>query len=208
MNAGFSNLTALKAQLLASTLRTRTDWDTQLLSLGLGVAATINAHCNRQFAREAGGFYTTSGGRMALILPRYPVEAVTAIETRESAAHDWIDELASLDTTDTESGLLRFASELGSGGQIRITYTGGYHWETKEPADAGYPTALPSGATLIPADVVTAWHLQCEALWRAKDKLGAKIKDEAETGTPAANTIELIPAVKAMLQAHVRYALL
>lgn len=207
MNAGFSNLTALKAQLLAPTLRARTDWDAQILALGLGVAAMVNGHCNRQFAREVGGFYTTSGGRMSVVLPRYPVETVTAIETRETAADDWVDELDALATTDTESGVVTFDAVLGAGGQIRITYTGGFFWETKEPTDAGYPTATPSGATLIPADVVAAWHLQVEALWRARDKVGNQIAKEPAEGATGLTSADLSPAVRQMLAAHVRYAL-
>jgi len=207
MNAGFSNLASLKAQLLAASLRTRTDWDTQLRALGLGVAAAISAHCNRDFARAVGDAYTTSGGRQSLILPRYPVETVSAIETRDSAADAWADALASLDYTDTRSGVVRFETPLAEGGQIRVTYTGGYFWDTKEPTEAGYPTATPAGAATIPDNVVTAWHLQCEALWRAKDKLGTKIKDEPEAGGSVLTNIELIPAVRAMLAPFVRYAL-
>jgi len=209
MNAGFSNLTALKAQLLAASLRTRTDWDTQIRALGLGVAAAINAHCNREFSREEGGFYVTSGGRLSLILPRYPVETITAIETRDSAASDWVDELASLDYSENLSGLVKFETPLGDGGQIRVTYTGGYFGETLDSTDDGSPTAVPEGAASIPDNVLTAWHLQCEALWRAKDKLGTMIKDEPDSqgGTAALTNIELIPMVKAMLAPFVRYAL-
>lgn len=209
MNAGFSNLTDLKAQLLAASLRSRTDWDVQLRALGLGVAGAIAGHCARQFAREVGDFYVTGGGRMSLILPRYPVEAVSLVETRDSVADDWEDATAEVHDWQPSSGLVQFRSALAQGGQIRVTYTGGYHWETKEPADAGYPTAKPAGAASIPEAVVAAWQLQCEALWRAKDKLGTKIKDEPDSqGGPAALTnIELIPAVQAMLRPFVRYAL-
>lgn len=209
MNAGFSNLTSLKAQLLAQSLRTRTDWDTQIRALGVGVAAAIGAYCNRDFLREEDGFFTTSGGRQSLILPRYPVEEISAIETRDSAADDWVDELDSLDYSEGLSGLVKFETALGEGGQIRVTYTGGYFWETKEPTDVGYPTATPAGAATIPDNVVTAWHLQCEALWRAKDKLGTKIKDEPDSqgGTAALTNIELLPMVKAMLAPFIRYAL-
>ena len=38
MNAGFSNLTTLKAYLLASSLRSSTAFDQAILTIGLGVA--------------------------------------------------------------------------------------------------------------------------------------------------------------------------
>lgn len=207
MNAGFSNLTTLKAQLLAKSLRERDDWDTQIRALGLGVAAQFSTHCNRQFARLAGDFYVTSGGRMSVIVPRYPVEGVAAIETRDGAGDDWSDQQAQLDYYDQTSGIVRFESVLGAGGQIRVTYTGGYVWETKEPADEGFPTIHPAGAAPIPEDLLTAWLLQCEAVWGQRDKLGTKIADKASGEGALAAFPELIPAVRLMLNGHIRYAL-
>jgi len=208
MNAGFSNLTALKAQMLSRDMRPRTDFDAQLLALGLGVAAAFDTFCNRRFARAADDFFTTTGGRASLILPRLPLEEVAAVETRDRAADDWTDQTSDLDYYNPDSGLVRFATTLDAG-QIRVTYTGGYHWEVKEPTDAGYPTAVPAGAATIPADVLTAWHLQCQALWRASDKLGTGLAKEPDSqgGTSALTNIELIPAAKALLAGYVRYAL-
>lgn len=208
MNAGFANLYTLKAQILAGSLRTRTDFDAQLLALGLGVAAAFDTHCNRHFARLADDFHVTTGGRQSLIVPRLPLEEVAVIETRDTIAAGWTDETAALATWSADSGVVRFTSSLDAE-QIRVTFTGGYHWETKEPTDAGYPTAIPSGAATIPADVLSAWFLQVETIWRAKDKLGTEIAKEPSSsgGTMAISSIELIPTVKQMLAGYVRYNL-
>ena len=208
MNAGFSSLTALKAQLLSQSLRSRTDFDAQLLALGLGVTGAIETFCNRKFARVAGDIAIMTGGRASIILPRYPIEAITALDVRDTITAGWTDSLTSLDTYNPESGTVYFSAAI-MGAQIRVTYTGGFFWETKEPTEGGYPTALPGGATALPAAVITAWHLQCQAIWNAKDKLGTQIIKEpaSQGGTAAATNIELIPAVKQMLAGEVRYAL-
>ena len=204
MNAGFSSLTALKAQLLAPTLRARTDWDTKIAALGLGVAGAFEGFCNRSLARVAAGTFTTTGGRASLILPRYPVETITALETRDTIAAGWTDALASLDTFAPESGAVYFASPLDVA-QIRVTYTGGFWWDTSEDASG----TLPGGATALPAEILSAWHMQVEKIWNAKDKLGTQIAKEPTSagGTAALTSADLSPAVRQMLSAHVRYAL-
>lgn len=204
MNAGLSSLTSLKAQILAASLRARTDWDTQLFALGLGVAGAIEGSLGRRLARLPGDTHTVPGNQDVISLPRYPLEAVSAVAYRERVTDDWSDATSSLFTWNAASGLVYLEGQLTTAtGQIRVTYTGGYWWDDTENNSG----SLPAGATALPAALLTAWHTQVEAMWRAKDKLGLKIKEEAETGSPAQNTIELLPSVLTAIAPFRRLAL-
>ena len=184
MNAGFSNLDTLKKQLLANTLKNDTRFDKLILSLGLGVATQIENACQRRFALATGDTETFPADRAEFLLSRTPVTAVTLIELKIAEADGWVAQ--------TDPNFIR-ALNLVNGivdcgpedcgpyyGQVRITYNGGYFWEQLEPDDTAYPTALPAGATPVPADLVNAWLLQCRHVWNQLDKLGTNILKAGE----------------------------
>jgi len=79
--------------------------------------------------------------------------------------------------------------------RIRITYTGGFWFDTTEDNSG----VLPNAATPLPASVKLAWYLQCQNLWKRFDKLGAQIAQNPEQQSALA-AAELIPQVKELLR--------
>lgn len=206
MNAGFSSLTALKGQLLAVTLRSRTDWDSQLTALGLGVAATIEDSLGRKLARLLGDTHTVPGDTAVVSLPRYPIETITAVAYRDRSAADWQDATGQLYTWSSAAGLAYLDGQLTDHlGQVRVTYSGGYWWDTSETT----PGTLPTGAAALPAALHSAWLTQCRDQWRAMDPLGTSLakSSEAATQTPTLGQLALSPAVLAAIAPYRRLAL-
>jgi len=206
-----SSLTYLKAQLLAEALREGTEYDAQIRALGAGVAGALDNFCNRKFAYAANDTVIFSGDRAHYYLPRYPLNdaADLTVETRVARTDAWAELDATL-TTNPQTGLLDFGFELGSPlVQVRVTYTGGYWFDTSE---AGSGT-LPAGATALAdsaPDVLAAWLLQCKKVWEVADPLGGRIvpsKDVPQLVGLSLAGLELIPIVKEMLRPHMRYQL-
>lgn len=210
MNAGFSNLAALKASLLAAELRALTDFDTMLSNIGLGTSGMIEQHCNRKFIRAAGDTEVIPADRSTFVLSRYPIETITKVEAREDYQSAWQDlGLDAIRTVRESAGLVIMDSNADVGASfqdVRFTFTGGYFWETLDVGDAGYPSTQPSGSAALPDVVRLAWILQCKQIWDSQDRLGtgiaAKPGDRSKLGD-----LELLPAVKTMLQPFVRMSI-
>ena len=130
MNLGLGTLTDLKTHLLNEALRPATTYDTAIAALGRGVAARFEQHCSRKFGRVVGETYEFSGEREHAILPRYPVESVTAVELREDMSGGWVDQgtvNSLVEQVLAESGLVRLTAPLGGWqDRVRLTYTGGF----------------------------------------------------------------------------------
>ena len=206
MNAGLSNLDTLRKHLLASSMSADPRFDAIIQAIGLGVAGLFEGFTNRRLAWSAQDQLVFSGERPFVILPRYPVVAIAAAETRFSDADEWVagDLVHQLDAA---SGVVRFLTAPGSElSQVRITWSGGYWFNTAEPDDDNFPDVRPAGATELPGDIRGAFLLQCEHVWAQRDKLGAGILDKpSERGSQA--ELDLVPLVKQMLARHIRYAL-
>lgn len=209
MNAGLSNLATLKGWLLAASLVDATDYDAQILAIGQGVALALEKYCNRKFGRAVGATFECTADRTHVVLDRYPVEALTTIEQRDTLAGGWSPLVINdvVENRADDRGLVYFNAPQGIYlSRLRFTYTGGFFFEQLEPADVGYPTATPAGATALPADLLLAWKLQCEHVWTQRDKLGLQLAKEQSTPAALA-AIELLPVVKEHLRPFVRYAL-
>lgn len=205
MNAGFSSLKTLKGHLLARTQRAELTFDAEILALGLGIAAAMGKYCDREFDRVVGATWQTFGGdRMTFILPRYPIESVTAIDLKTKHADPW----ESQDVADLiqqvipGSGVVMLESAIGwRGSTLRFTYTGGLWWDTTED-DTG---TLPTGATALPQDLRAAWLLQCQEIWSRRDNLGLGLTARP-TDRAKLTELDLIPEVIGMLRPHMRHA--
>lgn len=205
MNVGFSSLTALKAQLLAPELRTRTTWDAQLTALGLGVAAAIEDNLGRKLTRLLGDTHTVPGDLAVISLPRYPLETVSAVAYRNRATEDWQDATGQLYTWSSAAGLAYLDGPLTDHlGQVRVIYSGGYWWDTSETT----PDTQPVGSAALPAALFSAWLTQCRDQWRAMDPLGTSLamSRESATQTPVLGQLALSPAVLAALAPYRRLA--
>lgn len=208
MNLGLGNRTTLKKFLLPGGLAATSSQlvpDAAVDALGLGVAGWCEQHCGRKFGRVVGDTAQFEGARLTFVLPRYPVEAVTAVEVRSGLGAAWearppADVVAGLDET---AGLLRFAAPpTADYGVVRVTWTGGYWFDTSEDASG----TLPAGAVALPADLQLAWLLCCQEVWNKKDKLGLSLSAAADVHVGIAK-LELPTGIRQMLAPYRRFQL-
>ena len=202
MNAGLGNLTELKGQLLAASLRSDSNYDNVISAIGLGVAAQFDQYCNRKLARLQNDVDQFRADRSHYYLKRYPVESISLCQRQDTLTDGWIN----LPVTDLiqqwnlQIGYISFIALQGyEFSQLLVTYTGGFWFDSTEDGSG----VQPSGSTLLPADLKLAWYLQCQNVWRQWDKLGNQISEHPES-QDAAQSIVLAPAVKELLDEHRR----
>jgi len=296
MNLTFGTLATLKAQLLPSGLTAGTDYDALIASLGRAVAGRFEQACNRKFARVVGDIFECPADRAHVVLPRYPIEEITAIALRTDMETGYVDQgsvNSLLLDLGLASGLVDFGAQFGPArSRLRITYTGGYWldefgdlttdtaaerqqritalsagaeslavtfdaefaeiplvkptiiapaggiiisvtpsdvtttgftalfgypipaagyslgWEATTEDSAPVSESLPDGATEVPADLAGAWLMQCEHVWRVRDKLGLSIAEKPEASPAAIATVDLLPDVRDTLSDYTRRTLL
>jgi hypothetical protein len=135
-------------------------------------------------------------------LNAFPVEAITCNEKKDDEKDGFLtyplppDGSSLIQQMQLDQGYIMFISIQGYYfSRIRITYTGGFWFDTTEDGSG----VMPAGATLLPAAVKSAWYLQCQHVWKRWDKLGAQIAQDGE-GQSALSAIEVIPLVKELLR--------
>lgn len=139
MNLTLGTLASLKTWLLPESERSGTEWDSAIAAIGKGAAGALEKHCHRKFGRVVADTFECTADRAHVVLPRYPVEAVTKIEIRRSLTEGWVELTDVIENQNLANGFLLFGSDLGSWSErLRITYTGGY-WI--DEADDGEVTA-------------------------------------------------------------------
>jgi len=162
MNAGLSNLISLKRRLLLASDVAASTYDDAVKAVGLGVAGLLEATCDRKFERLTGQIHEISGNRTYVVVPRYPLESVASVQVRESAAAGWTTVDPSNYNFVGDAGLVTFLThQTGAMGTLRVTYTGGFWWDTSED----FSMTKPTGATEIPAGLLQAWVMGCKAVW-------------------------------------------
>jgi hypothetical protein len=171
MNAGLSNLRLLKDHVLPGNLAAGNTHDDRLLATGLGVAGLFESYCNRKFLYTVDDTVTFTGDRLMYYLPRYPMVSVGAIETRDDASTGWETYgtgLTALANYDERSGMIDFGAIIGDGRtRVRVTYTGGYWWDTSEDESE----AQPSGSTALPSELQMLFWMQAKHYWQANDPM-------------------------------------
>jgi hypothetical protein len=210
MNCGLSNLDTLRKHLLATSLGAETKFDPVLRAIGLAVNGMFETFCNRKFAWSTEAQITFTADREHFVLPRYPIAEVASVSLRETNAEEWEVLADEPLLTDEASGIIRFNSKLGNErALVKVVWSGGYWFETKEPDEPDFPSEMPAGATALEDDIRGAFLLQCEQVWQTHDADGTTI-----IGTGAGqflntklSTLDLVPLVKQMLQGKIRYAL-
>ncbi len=209
MDLGLGNLIELKRRLLAATMLSQTTYDGTITQIGRGVAGLFDKHCNRKFARLVDAVDQFSADRTSYIVERYPIEDIGLWQQRDDIATGFqeIDGEPTINR-DESAGLLQFGDVLGSYlSQVRVTYTGGYWYDTTEDATGVKPAA----ATQLPHDVKEAWFLQCQEVWDKRDKLGISLiaKPEVESKIASMRFISSITdaptVVQALLEKHRRF---
>lgn len=213
MDLGLGNLTTLKTHLLAASLAAKSSAvapDAVIAKIGSGLALQLGKFCGRAWPRVTGAQQEFTADRLSYIVPNYPIEQVSLIETRATLADPWLSvPVASVVTTiDYPAGIVVLAWMQGiHWTRVRVTWDGGYWYETKEPADSGYPTAQPAGSTALPDDLQLAWLLWCQEVWNKRDKLGIGISTAPDQFVAIGKLI--IPeGVKEMVRPYRRMQLL
>ena len=162
MNAGFSNLTFLKKRLLLAGDAAGTAYDDAVAALGVAVAGYFEAACDRKFARAVNDTYECDAAKRFAVVPRYPLEAVTKIELRKTITEGWVEQTVVPVNFSKDSGVVTFSLlPAVMGDVVRITYTGGFWWDTTEDLTG----TKPSGAEGLPHAVLLAWVQACKYLW-------------------------------------------
>ena len=208
--AGFSSLVYLKSQLLAEALREDSSYDAQLLQLGLGVVGQFENFCQRRFARAEGITEIHGADRCQFLLERTPVESLTSIEFKSDEATGWETQVVNdyIRSLDAKNGIVYLPDGSDAGEywqQLRFTYTGGYYIDTASDDCSGTPGA---GQTALPADLRTAWLLQCKKIWEVNDPLGMKLvpsKDNVQLVGLSLAGLDLVPMVKTILADYVKF---
>jgi hypothetical protein len=203
---GLGTLGELKRFLLSSGIVAETTYDEAITAIGKGVAGLIDRHCARTFKRGASITEDFRGGTDALLLARYPVEAVTTIGLKSVGESSFTTQATVVDTVAVESGVLLLTGSVGSErDQLRVTYDGGYWYDT---TDDGSGT-MPTGATLLPADVKMVWLNECQHVWQASDRLGIQHIPQGENAllNTRLGILELSPMSKAALEPYRRLML-
>ena len=192
LSAGLSTLTYLKSRILPAAAAVETTHDAALARLGLAIAGRMETACNRKFDRAVGAVDTFGAWTLCVTLKRYPVETLTTVQVRDPAG-------ALAATTDyaadNDAGMISFETVPGMRSErLVVTYTGGYWLDPRSlPA-----TALPTGATPLPEDLLELWlaevqlHAETRGLFEAvglrvqKDSDKAKLLSGLSEGTVAA----------------------
>lgn len=231
MNCGLGNLDTLKKNLLANSLAGNSQFDALIQSIGLGVAGLFDNFCNRSFAYAENYTEIFMGNRGFWFVKKFPFVSYAKVELKYFASDSWTDISAQPLIINPETGQFNFGYTLGPAPlQVRVTYTGGFWFQTLEPddpgyqvcdtqTDPGYPSALPTAIQnspnlnppgiesykfLLPRELRAAWIMQCRMVWDSFDKLGTGIVDKPKSQT-AVNELELSPIVKQILKTYIRY---
>jgi hypothetical protein len=200
---GLGNLQDLKREILPAALRSQTDWDQVLKTIGLGVALAFERHCNRLWKRTAGETDEFRADRAVWVVRRFPIETVSEIAIRDDYATGWVSQsISDVLNVSEESGLVKFGDVLGpSTSEARLTYTGGYWYDT----DEAYGTAQPSGTFAVPGDLKAAWLLQCASEFERRDGIQQKTAIGRPKDQEARFSTEMLKDVERTLNAHRRF---
>lgn len=210
MNCGLGNLDILRQHLLAGTMAGDKSFDAVIADIGRGVASVFEQQCNRRFAYAAGDVVWFPADHDCFVAPRYPLYSVDAIQRRDYAPNQFQDITGWLLNFDRECGMVRFAGQLGTSIiMVKMTFTGGYWFETAEPEGEGvYPSQAPltpdgTPADALPQDLRFAWLMQCRHVWASADKLGSGVVNKPNAMSALAE-MDLIQSVKRTLQNYQR----
>lgn len=212
MNAGLCNLATLRRHLLGASLGDDRTHDEVLLAIGLGVAAMFEQRTGRRFGYVEEDTIEVTGDRSHFILPRYPIVEVTEVAFRASDAETYAVQTGQPWRSHNAAGIIHFGGELGSfDSYLRITWTGGFFWETLEPDEEGYPSAAPDPAPVaLPADLLAAFLIHCRTVWQTLDKTGMDILKTGSSSqfvTGSLGMLDFAPQVTQTLTDYRRYQL-
>lgn len=209
MKCGLTNLETLKQHLLEQELMSDARFDPTIAAIGNAVAGMFDELCNRKLAYDAQAVASIAADCDFMVLPHYPVVEIASVEVKGAGESEWTAMANEPLMCNDQSGLVYFSGQLGGNRDlVRVTYSGGYWFETLEPGEDGYPSAQPDGAVELPGALRGAFLVQCEQLWQTHDRLGTGVAggDGSQFLNTRLSTLELVPLVKETLKRFVRYS--
>lgn len=196
-DAGFGNLGVLRGLVLAEEQSSLTDWDTALQQIGLGVVQAFEGYCGRKFYRQTSIVEEMSLVGSTLQVQRYPIESVTSVQYRTDEDDSY--STGEIQQVSESAGLIYCYEWFRLGYSVKVTYDGGYWWDTSDD-DSG---SLPEGATAIPDDLVDAWAAQVQHVAEARNIFGgAAAAANPKKGDQTAANLDFIPYVSAVLDRY------
>jgi len=210
INAGLGNLTELKGFILAASMRAQTDYDAQLTAIGKGVAGMLAEHCNRKWEYTEGAISEFPANRSFLLADPYPLNLTTPLKVEictswQNGAPVWTELTDVIENVNAEGGLVYLMGYQGNYlARLRLTADGGFWWLGLDAE-----TAIPTGASQVPANLKLAWLLQCQSLWLVRDNLGVTVAGAGSVSfvTLSLPGYELIPEVRELLTNFMRYSM-
>lgn len=179
-----------------------TEDDARLTNYLQLVTRRFEIECHRQFARTEAETFEFQADLPFVMVPRLPVESVSAIHLKSDETEGWVLQTVSY-LLSQRGGLVRFvAGELGGADQIgRITYTGGFVLPGA--------TAAP-GQTELPDDLRVAAIEQAVVYWQNRDRqgLGSVSGDGgsvSQNPVSVVTPLDLLPTVRAILARYERW---
>lgn len=199
MDLLLGNLATLKRHLLPGTWETETSLDDVLAELGKGVASGLQDRCNRIFARATAQTFDIPASTELVSVPRYPLESVATVEIKYASDAAWTTLTDVIANISPIAGLIYlYGTQGGQLDRLRVTYTGGYWYDTTEDASG----TQPAGSTALPYALQQAWLLQCHHIFAAHDMMSTRSLPNGSKEAVA--EINLTDAVKALLTPYHR----
>lgn len=198
----YLTLDQLKGWLLPESLRADYKFDNLISAISEGVAGAFDRFSNRTLGYTVGAQDIYRANLDTFVLSCYPVVSLTAVDYRGDLTSGWVSQTVNdvVSVWDPTSGTVQLQSALGTNtGQVRITHTGGYWYFS-----ATYP-AMPVGATALPNDLLSAYRLQVERIWKSRDRMGLSIADPKPAEVA---TIDFDPITLDILRRHIRHTML
>lgn len=194
---GYRDLAFLKSRLLPADMGDDSDYDTDLMEIGKGVADMFDQVTGRKLRRAVGVVFECSADVDFVILTSYPVEEITSVKLSYFGIDTVLNDVVQGQVK--KAGIVHFAGALGNADEtLIITSTGGFWCDDGE--------AMPMGATPMPDNLVLAWIQQCRAVCEAEDtfrKKGAGQADAKKSGIEI-GTLSLVSGVKQTLNRYMR----
>lgn len=196
----FTELEVLKANVLPGELSSRSDWDTQITAIALGVAESFDKHCNRTLARDTAKIDYFTADRDHANLTCYPVESITEVAEKTSYDGSYTAVSNSILFLDEAAGLVHFSGNFGTRStRLRVTYSGGFWVDTSVAQDG----SLPAGSVELPSDILGAFYQQVSHELTIRDVLG--VASATQQANSHLQTLELLPRVKEILSKYIRW---
>jgi hypothetical protein len=175
MNIGLGNLTELKGQLLAASLRatrimTRSSpasgWAWRICSINFATGL---------FAGRSGKVDVFSADRRHWYLNCFPVETIAALAKKDDERTAAVSAAARpgslIQAMQMDQGYIMFIALQGYyWSRLQVTYTGGYWFDTTEDGSG----VMPATATPLPAAVKSAWYCSASTCGSAGTSWGRR----------------------------------